>query len=70
MGLVVLTLSRDDYDAVLIRMGIAASWMANSEPGSLDRSFGLLNRMNEGNPRYTPYQVNPSPDCKSSAPPH
>lgn len=55
---VVLTMSREDYEALLIRLGISAAWMTAHE-GSWEREFSFLNRLNSGNPNYTPYQVEP-----------
>jgi hypothetical protein len=56
-GQVVLTMSREDYERVLMALGMAT--------GAALRGYGplayrilvpLLNRVNEGNPDYTPYQ--------------
>jgi hypothetical protein len=55
-GQVVLTMSREDWDAMLIRLGIAAHWMM-AHGGTWKRELDLLNRLNSGNPNYTPYQV-------------
>jgi hypothetical protein len=50
-GQVILTLTRDDYDLMLLMLG------AGSVAVSFDRSLPFLNRLNEGNPHYTPYQA-------------
>lgn len=58
-GQVVLTISREDYDRVLMRLGAALG----SNFGQLlnyDQELEFLNRLNEGNPNYTPYQVEKS----------
>lgn len=55
-GQVVLTMSRQDYDRVLISLGIAAGHSAKNG-GDLNVFFAFVNRLNEGNPHYTPYRV-------------
>jgi hypothetical protein len=59
-GQVILTLSREDYDALLIRLGAAAAVMI-SQGGSVDRELGFINVLNAGNPNYTPYRVSEKP---------
>jgi hypothetical protein len=56
---VVLTISRDDYDLLLILLGASSVHAAHGGKSlfTLDQILGLLNRLNQGNPRYTPYQV-------------
>ena len=52
-GQVVLTMSREDYDALMRTL----AWQPKA---AVDRNLvTLLNRLNEGNPNYTPYQVKP-----------
>jgi hypothetical protein len=55
-GQVVLTMSREDYEIVLMALGAftAMTWDKTTDKG---RMFVLLNRLNEGNPHYTPYQA-------------
>lgn len=57
-GQIVLTMSREDYDVVLLRLGMAAG-LAMSRYGAehLNRHLATLNRLNEGNPNYTPYAL-------------
>lgn len=50
-GQVILTMTRDDYDLMLLMLG------AGSVAVSFDLSLPFLNRLNSGNPNYTPYQV-------------
>ena len=55
-GQVVLTMSRDNYHKVIFRLGTALTcchWRA------LDEELRLLNRINEGNPNWTPFEVSP-----------
>ena len=52
-GQVVLTMSREDYDKVL---KVFAAATAKLFPDTM-WILKLLNRLNEGNPNYTPYQV-------------
>jgi hypothetical protein len=57
-GQVVLTMSREDYERVLFRLGAAMATKALSA-NRWDEEFRFLNRLNSGNPHYTPYQVEP-----------
>ena len=52
-GKVVLTMSRIDYEMLLMALG------ATSGTNIFDMRtiLELLNRLNEGNPHYTPYQI-------------
>jgi hypothetical protein len=61
-GQVVLTMSREDYERVLIMLGIA-SGVLDIRHGDLKACLELMNRINEGNPHYTPYQVPPETVC-------
>ena len=53
---VVIDMSRDDFDMLLLVLGLAAG-------GQFDdrvffwRVMKLANTINEGNPRYTPYEI-------------
>jgi hypothetical protein len=58
-GEVVLTLSRDDYDLLLILLGLAVAALL-PDPTPVDRAIRMINRLNEGNPQFAPYQVKPS----------
>jgi hypothetical protein len=55
-GLVILSMSREDYDR-LLSMFAGASALALKDGLPIGRTLELLNRLNEGNPNYTPYQV-------------
>jgi hypothetical protein len=51
-GQVILTMSRDDYERILFRLGAAfgaCNWRC------MDEELRFLNRLNEGNPNFTPY---------------
>ena len=54
-GQVILTMSREDYDDVVAKLSVFAGMMTTGE-----YTYALLNRLNQGNPHYTPYQVTPS----------
>jgi hypothetical protein len=70
-GQVLLTMSRDDYDTLLFAFGWAAgSALRDKDRGRLNRMLQVINRVNEGNPEYRPYQVNPSPNCTSNGHSH
>ena len=59
-GQVILTMSRADYERLLIRLGMAAGYAAKYDATmgqTLKQDLDFLNRLNEGNPNYTPYQV-------------
>ncbi len=55
-GQVVLTMSREDWQNLLMSLGIAAGSLDPESP-MLARLFNLVNRLNQGNPNYRPYQV-------------
>jgi hypothetical protein len=56
-GQVILSMSREDYDALLIRLGLAAGVAATCDKALFAEHVKMLNRLNEGNPNYRPYQV-------------
>ena len=58
-GQVVLTISRDDYENLLIHLGIAAGYFSRAHGDLFAQSCALLNRLNQGNPHYIPYAVEP-----------
>ena len=49
---VMLTMSKDDYLQLLMMMGFATG---KSTPERVNRWLKLVNRINEGNPHFTPY---------------
>ena len=55
-GQVILTMNRDDYALVMRLLG-AASARDIERVESLHYILELLDRLNQGNPNYTPYQV-------------
>ena len=57
-GQVVLTMSREDYETLMIAFGCysVVNLARGAEPAD---HFAMLDRINEGNPKYTPYQVKP-----------
>lgn len=54
-GQVGLTMSREDYDIVLMALGAFTALTWDKHKGA--RMLDLVNRLNSGNPNYTPYQV-------------
>lgn len=57
-GDVQLTMSRDDYDALLMQLGYAAGAAGrNDDPVFHRNNILLLNRLNAGNPNYTMYRA-------------
>lgn len=56
-GQVVLRMSREDYEMLIFRLGMAAGYEAKcgGDTGqALKRSLDLMNRLNSGNPNYRP----------------
>lgn len=53
-GQVVLRMSREDYQTLLISLGYT---MGGSFWVERKHALEFLNRLNSGNPHYTPYQV-------------
>ena len=58
-GQVILTMSREDYELLLMAMGYATGAAAQSGTPILPwrKAFGLMDRLNQGNPHYAPYQT-------------
>ena len=63
-GQVTLTMSREDYERVLLLLGAATACVLRV-PGFLEMSprfnlqamLSFMDRLNQGNPNYTAYQV-------------
>jgi hypothetical protein len=55
-GSVILTMSREDYDRLLLALGFAARRALKTRDWRLN-IFELLNRLNQGNPHFTPYET-------------
>ena len=53
-GQVVLKMSREDYDKLALVLDLTRRLRFNDEPLSGFDEF--LNRLNQGNPNYTPYR--------------
>lgn len=56
-GNVVITMTPGDYDNLLLHLGASASALNANGVVPLSRSLALVNRLNAGNPHYTPYEV-------------
>lgn len=54
-GQVILTMSPEDYSRLLVALEFALA-----DPFTRLSTNELLNRLNQGNPHYTPYQVGSS----------
>ena len=60
---VILTMSREDYDKVLMLLGLGTGIVRRNSGDSpaasrlLDKCLALMDRLNQGNPNYTPYQL-------------
>jgi hypothetical protein len=67
---VILTMSREDYEIVMtiLRQRLSPERrfrfsVVNPSPMLCELVENLLNRLNSGNPHYTPYQVKTSEDA-------
>jgi hypothetical protein len=59
-GQIVLTMSLADYDQLLMLGGYVIGCAMRAGANSLAPRFvTLLNRLNDGNPNFTPYEVKP-----------
>lgn len=73
-GQVVLIMSRDDYERILGLCAIATAASKNAVRNLMFTEadvIALLNRLNQGNPNYTPYQVEekkPTRDTRNGLP--
>ena len=56
-GEVVLRMSWEDYQMLLIVLGYATGGAIKDAWTPASRMFELTNRLNQGNPNYTPYQT-------------
>jgi hypothetical protein len=62
-GDVQLTMSKDDWQRLLLVLGYAAG--AAHKVGAWDAArpmIALTNRLNEGNPEFRPYDLGPEPE--------
>jgi len=53
---VILSMSKEDYETVLAALA-SFTVLHLARPGHTERICALMNRLNSGNPHYTPYQV-------------
>jgi len=61
-GNIVLTMIREDFDLLVLAMGFGT---VNIRPEFRQKMLGLVNRINSGNPNFTPYEIPPPcPDCE------
>lgn len=58
-GNVILTMAREDFYLLLITLGYATGAVSRQggEVLTFNQLVAFTNRLNEGNPRYTPYNV-------------
>jgi hypothetical protein len=59
-GQVILTMSREDYGQLIYRLGKSAGIVAltaAAQKRRIESHAAFMNRLNSGNPHYTPYQV-------------
>lgn len=59
---VIIDISEDEYVSLLVTLGIAlGAVMQRADPAFTDGILRLANSINEGNPRFRPYEVAPEP---------
>lgn len=57
-GTITITMPEDDHTALLVCIGFAIGCMLQNGESDLARgAIQLVNQMNEGNPRFTPYET-------------
>jgi hypothetical protein len=56
-GKVVLTMSREDYELLVTLSGAGIARLRVIPEFHTEGCLMMLNRLNQGNPNYTPYQV-------------
>lgn len=59
-GVVTLRMVRDDYSTILFALGFYLSQQPSR--GRLGQAIGLVNRINAGNPNFTPYGIPEEPE--------
>lgn len=69
-GQVILTMSREDYQMLLIVLGYAIGGAIKEQWTPAEEIFELTNRINEGNPNFRPYELSSSPRCTPSEKPN
>jgi hypothetical protein len=57
-GNVVLEMTHSDYNFLLFSLGIATGATVTRQRGtSINSLLGLINRLNQGNPHFLPYET-------------
>ena len=59
-GQVILSMSREDYQMLLMALAYATFGAIKEHWTPESRMFELVNRLNQGNPNYMPYQTGES----------
>lgn len=54
---IVLSMSQADWQLLIFLLG-AATGRISTDPGILRECLALVNRLNEGNPNFIPYDLN------------
>jgi hypothetical protein len=71
-GNVVLTMTQDDWSNLLLTLGYATGAARRGNDVMYQSFLDLVNRLNVGNPRFTPYAVEtekmPHPPVRSMRP--
>lgn len=56
-GHVSITITRDDWDAILILLGAGMTTIAPVDREARVATLALFNRLNAGNPNWAPYEL-------------
>ena len=56
-GLVVLTMMREDYEHILLALAYYLGSVLSTTGDGMSRHLGVINRLNQGNPEFTPYEI-------------
>lgn len=57
---VMLTMTKEDYQQLLFLLGYGSATRRSWRTGPLMEDLAFLNRLNEGNSRWTPYTLKPA----------
>jgi len=54
-GKVVLEMSQDQYDSLMVMLGMAVAWGFQQAPEQGRQMAAFVDALNEGHPQYRPY---------------
>jgi hypothetical protein len=60
---VVIAMTPDDWEALILTLGYAGQFIRSTDGAArFSRHLALLNRLNAGNPSWTPYEIAGEPE--------